>query len=72
MGAGHFALQGDSLVTWPFVAKTPEFEGGEARYAWRVEADTLWLEGGPIWNRHGVMDPGAERFGIEMRCERAR
>ncbi|MEZ4398363.1 MAG: hypothetical protein R3C71_15745 [Candidatus Krumholzibacteriia bacterium] len=72
VNAGQFALRGDSLVTWPFVAKTPEFEGGEAHFAWTVDADTLWLNGGPIWNRKGVPDPGAERFGIELRLERAR
>ncbi len=72
VNAGRFRLAGDTLITRPFVAKTPEFEGGEARFTYRVDGDTLWLVGGSIWNHKGKLDPGAERFSIRTRCLRER
>jgi len=72
VNAGRFWLAGDTLITRPFVAKTPEFEGGEARFTYRVAGDSLWLVGGPIWNRRGELDPGAERFSLRTLCIRER
>jgi hypothetical protein len=72
VNAGRYALRGDSLITWPLVAKTPEFEGGEAHFTWRLMGDTLRLDGGSILNRHGMKDPGGERFAIRSLCIRER
>ncbi len=72
VNAGSYRLAGDTLITRPFVAKTPEFEGGEARFTYQVTGDTLRLVGGSIWNHSGELDPGAERFHIHTLCVRER
>ena len=72
VNAGRYRLAGDTLITRPLVAKTPEFEGGEARFTFQVTGDTLRLVGGSIWNHRGELDPGAERFSIRTLCVRER
>jgi hypothetical protein len=72
VNAGSFRLAGDTLITRPFVAKTPEFEGGEARFLYRVDGDTLRLAGGSIWNHRGELDLGAERYHLHTLCVRER
>lgn len=72
VNAGSFRLAGDTLITRPVVAKTPEFEGGEARFIYEVSGDTLRLAGGSIWNHRGELDPGAERFHLHTLCVRER
>jgi hypothetical protein len=72
VNAGRFRLAGDTLITRPFVAKTPEFEGGEARFIYKVSGDTLRLAGSSIWNHRGELDPGAERYHLHTLCIRER
>ena len=72
VNSGTYELRGDTLITLPAVAKSVEFEGGEARWLWRAEADTLWLRSGVTRNYKGEMDPGSEEMSSEVRCERIR
>ena len=72
VNAGRYVLRGDSLITWPEVAKTPEFEGGEAHFTWQLMGDSLQLDSGTLRNRHGMKDPGAERMRIRTLCIRER
>jgi hypothetical protein len=72
VNSGSYELRGDTLITRPLVAKTVEFEGGEARWFWFAMADTLWLQSAEIWNRKGEVDPAVGEMVTEVRCERFR
>lgn len=58
VNSGAYTLSDSLLTTFPTVAKTPEFIGGRATYAWSVSGDTLRLDMTDCLSSGGVRDPG--------------
>lgn len=70
VNSGTYTLTDSILRTVPEVAKTPEFMGGLSDYAWRLEADTLWLDVVDIVSHAGIQDPAVPRFTTHLRLVR--
>jgi len=62
VNSGSYLLSDSLLITFPIVAKTPEFVGGKASYNWSVSQDTLQLIVREIYSRDGVLDESAQTF----------
>ncbi len=70
VNTGTYSISDSTLTTWPMVAKTPEFIGGESVYTYRVEGDTLWLEMFDTYSHDGIQDPGIGRFTMPLKLVR--
>ena len=71
VNAGTYELSDTILTTHPFAAKTPEFIGGRAVYAWRVAADSLWLTTLDVRSRADVQDPFIADYRLVIKLVRA-
>ena len=71
VNAGAYKLADSTLVTYPSVAKTPEFMGGWARFVYRVSGDSLWLTGTDIYSMDGLRDIGVDLVKTTIKLVRA-
>ena len=62
VNCGHYSVRDSILITIPVVAKTPEFVGGRATYAWKVSGDTLTIKTLETISRNGILDEEITRY----------
>ncbi len=70
VNSGTYTYTDSTVTTTPTVAKTPEFIGGSAVYAYKVEGDTLWMDATDTVSRDGVRDPGIGLVRIPLKLVR--
>lgn len=70
VNSGTYTWTDSTVTTTPLVAKTPEFIGGSAVYAYRVDGDTLWMDATDTVSRDGVKDPGVGLVRIPLKLVR--
>lgn len=58
MNSGAYTVTDSTLITYPIVAKTPEFMGGRSVFRWWFTKDTLWLRATEIISFNDIPDPG--------------
>ena len=64
VNSGTYELTDSTIVTHPYVAKTPEFIGGRAVHEYRVDGDTLHMTLVDAYAHDGVLDSGARTWRI--------
>lgn len=66
VNSGTYTWTDSTITTVPLVAKTPEFIGGSATYAYSISGDTLRIEMTDTVSRDGVRDPGVGAFSMPL------